>query len=102
MLGQLRRGSAADAPLGVLAALRELARTPRGAPDASLNAKDVERSGAFRDLATPNARPGELAFDFELPRLDLAGGEERRTGETVRLSGFRQLSPVALVFGSYT
>jgi hypothetical protein len=102
MLGQLRRGSAADAPLAILPALRELVRTPRGAPNSSLNAKDVERSGAYRDLATPKMRPGDLAFDFELARLDLGGGKERLTGETVRLSTYRQVSPVALIFGSYT
>jgi hypothetical protein len=47
-------------------------------------------------------RPGDLAFDFQLASLDLGGGKERRTGETVRLSTYRQVSPVALIFGSYT
>jgi hypothetical protein len=51
---------------------------------------------------TPKLRPGDLAFDFELARLQLAGGKESRTGETVRLSTYRHVSPVALIFGSYT
>jgi hypothetical protein len=102
MLGQLRRGSAADAPLGVFSALSELVRTPRGAPNSSMNAKDVERSGEYRDLATPKMRSGDAAPDFELARLDVGDGTERQTGETVRLSAYRQVSPVALIFGSYT
>ena len=47
-------------------------------------------------------RTGDLAPDFELARLDLREGTERHTGEMVRLSAYRQVSPVALVFGSYT
>src|SRR5260370_10946565 len=100
MLGQLRRGSAADAPLGVIPALKELVR---GTPaDSSLTLKDVVRSETYRDLATPNVRPGDLAPDFELARLDLSEGTERQTGETVPLSAYRRGSPVALVLGSYT
>ena len=102
MFGQLRRGSAADTPLGFVAAVRELARTPHGAPGSSLNARDVDRSETYRDLFTPKMSPGEMAFDFELTRLELHGGTETRTGETVRLSTYRQVSPVALIFGSYT
>jgi hypothetical protein len=102
MLGELRRGSAADAPLGMFAAIRELVRTPGGAPNSPLNAKDLERSDEYRDLATPKLRPGDPAFDFELPRLELEGGKETRSGETVRLSAYRDVSPVALIFGSYT
>jgi hypothetical protein len=101
-LGQLRRGSAADSPLGVISALRELAQTPRGAPDSPLTVNDVTASPAYRDLATPNVRPGDPAPDFALNRLDLSAGTERRTGQTVRLSAFTQLSPVGLIFGSYT
>lgn len=101
MLGQLRRGSAADLPLGRLAAVREFIRTPRGAPGSPLKLKDTEQ-GEFRDLSTPKLRPGEEAFDFELARLEMADGKEIRTGETVRLSSYREVSPVALIFGSYT
>jgi hypothetical protein len=100
MLGQLRRGSAADAPLGALAALKQLVRGTPG--DSALTLRDVARSAMYRDLARPNVRTGDLAPDFELARLDLGEGTERPTGETVRLSSYRQVSPVALIFGSYT
>jgi hypothetical protein len=102
MLGQLRRGSASDAPLGLFSAIKELVRTPGGAPDSSLSAKDVDRSEEFRDLATPELRRGDEAFDFQLARLEVVDGRETRTDETVRLSTYRQHSPVALIFGSYT
>jgi hypothetical protein len=93
MLGQLRRGSAADAPLGLLPALKEFVR---GTPtDSKLTLKDVTRSPAYRDLSSAKVRPGDPAPDFDLPRLD-------RPGETVRLSTFHGVSPVALIFGSYT
>src|SRR5579884_2355799 len=100
MLGQLRRGSAADAPLGPLSALKEFIRgTPADSP---LTLRDVVQSEIHRDLARPKVRTGELAPDFELARLDLADGTERQTGETVQLSAYRRVSPVALIFGSYT
>ena len=102
MLGQLRRGSAADTRLGVIEALKELSRTRPGARDSVLTAKDVQASSVYRDLATPKVRTGDVAPDFELARLDLGDGTERQTGETVRLSAYRQVSPVALIFGSYT
>jgi hypothetical protein len=49
----------------------------------------------YRDLMTPKVSPGGPAFDFELPRQGAGGG-------TVRLSAFREVQPVALIFGSYT
>jgi len=100
MLGQLRRGSAADAPLGMLSALKELIRGTPG--DSPLTLKNVAQSAIYRDLARPKVRTGDLAPDFELARLDLREGTERDTGERVRLSAYRRVSPVALVFGSYT
>jgi hypothetical protein len=100
MLGQLRRGSAADAPLGLLPALKELVRGTPG--DSPLKLKDALRSDIYRDLARPKIRPGDPAPDFELAKLDLRDGTERQTGETVRLSAYGQVSPVALIFGSYT
>jgi hypothetical protein len=100
MLGQLRRGSAADAPLRLVSALKELVRGTPG--DSPLTLKDVTSSSIYRDLASPKVRPGDAAPDFELARLDMAAGTERRTGETVRMSAFCQVSPVALIFGSYT
>ena len=39
-------------------------------------------------------KPGREAPDFTLPRLD--------GGSPVRLSSFRGLRPVVLIFGSYT
>lgn len=100
MLGQLRRGSAADPPLGFAAALKELIRGTPG--DSPLTLRDVASSATYRDLASPKVRRGDRAPDFELPRLDLGDGTERETGETVRLSAYAQVSPVALIFGSYT
>lgn len=100
MLGQLRRGSAADAPLRGLSALKEIVRgTPNDSP---LTMKDVEGSATYRDLWNAKVRRGELAPDFELAKLALADGTQRPTGETVRLSAYRHVSPVALIFGSYT
>jgi hypothetical protein len=100
MLGQLRGGSAADAPLKFFSALNELVRGTPG--DSALKLKDVNASATYRDLATPKVRRGDLAPDFELAKLDLRAGTERETGETVRISAYRQVSPVALIFGSYT
>jgi hypothetical protein len=63
-LGQLRRGSAADSPLGVISALRELAETPRGARDSPLTVKDVAASPAYRDrLRTANAHVDPVLLD---------------------------------------
>ena len=100
MLGQLRRGSVADAPLGLLSALNEMVRGTPG--DSALTMKGLEKSTTYRDLWSANVRAGEPAPDFELARVDLENGTERPTGETVRLSSYRQVSPVALIFGSYT
>lgn len=46
---------------------------------------------------------GELAPDFELPRLIPAtNGAPAGAGEKIRLSSFRQKRPVVLVLSSYT
>ena len=91
MLGLMRHGSAADAPYGRLAALKDFFRdTPEGSP---LSMGDVRRSPTYLDLWNPRVRVGDPAPDFELPRPE---------GGTVRLSDFRHVSPVALIFGSYT
>jgi hypothetical protein len=89
-----------DAPLNLRHALREL--LPDTPDDSVLTLKDVMTSPTYRDLGTPKIRPGEPAPDFRLARLDLRDGVERQTGETVTLSAYRQVSPVALIFGSYT
>lgn len=70
--------------------------------DSPLTMADALASPVYRDLSTPKLAPGDAAFDFELPLLDLSEGVERRTGETVRLSDHAGRTPVALVFGSYT
>ena len=51
-------------------------------------------SPLYRNLMAPELRPGEPAFDFDLPLLDGSG--------SVRLADFAGQRPVALVFGSYT
>lgn len=92
MLGEIRRGSAADAPLGLVGAVGELVRN--AAEGSPLTQRDIVHSPEHVDLWNAKVGPGDMAPDFELPRL---GG-----GEPVRLSAFRQVSPVALIFGSYT
>lgn len=68
---------------------------------------DLDHDGTLRGAelgAPPVPRVGDVAPDFDLPRL-LKG--EKPTGhdddaETVRLSSFIGKKPVALIFGSYT
>jgi hypothetical protein len=67
--------------------------------DSPLGMTDVMESPRYRDLWTARLAPGDPAFDFELPRLDGAGGPST---ESVRLSSFAGERPVALIFGSYT
>ena len=85
-----RAGSPADKPTSFLGALRELKRTP---PDSPLTLGELMQRDDYRDVRTPKLRVGDPAFDFELPLAD---------GATVRLSDFREVQPVALIFGSYT
>lgn len=100
MVGDMRRGSAADAPMSLPGAVRKLVRsTPADSP---VTMKEATRDALYRDLATPTLRTGEPAFDFELPRLDVSAGREVHTGDTVRLSDHRDEKPAALIFGSYT
>jgi len=62
--------------------------------DSPLTLQDVVASSDYRDLMTPQVAEGDLAPDFELPRLD---------GDcTVRLGSLLGERPVALIFGSYT
>jgi hypothetical protein len=49
---------------------------------------------AAQDRREGTLRPGSLAPDFTL--------QPRGGGESITLSSFRDKSPVALVFGSYT
>jgi hypothetical protein len=55
----------------------------------------------------PAVRVGQVAPDFELPRLSLVKGKDgKRIGkissEKVKLSSFRGKKPVCLIFSSYT
>src|SRR3954452_20204402 len=86
-----RRGSAVDRPTSTLRALLTLTRTPADSP---LTLRTLTQRDDYRDLHTPKLRVGDPAFDFELPRPD--------GGDAVRLSRFRGVQPVALIFGSYT
>jgi hypothetical protein len=97
----IQRGSAIDEPISVLSVVREFASgdTPDDSP---LTLKSLLSREDYRDLSTPKLAVGDVAFDFELPRHDFSGGTAVATGTTVRLSEFRSLKPVALIFGSYT
>jgi hypothetical protein len=66
---------------------------PDTPPDSPLTIEDVLESSAYRDLSTPKLAVGDPAVDFELAQ---------DTGVCVRLSDFRGVKPVALIFGSYT
>jgi hypothetical protein len=75
--------------------MSQLRHGRRSAPrDSPLGLQDVVASEEYRDLSTAKVTVGDLAPDFELPRL---GG-----GGTVRLRSLVASQPVALVFGSYT
>jgi hypothetical protein len=96
----LRRGSVIDAPKSVLGIVREvLSDTPADSP---LTLKALLRRADYRQLMTAKIAVGDRAFDFELPPYDFSQGTAVRSGPPVRLSAFRDVQPVALVFGSYT
>ncbi len=68
----------------------------------------AQRSRTSRTAANPKVKVGELAPDFELPRLVLktdASGKNVGVisdSETVRLSSFRGKKPVCMIMSSYT
>ena len=97
----IKRGSAIDEPVSLVSVIRELASgdTPDDSP---LSLKTLLRREDYRDLSTAKLAVGDVAFDFELPRYDFSVGTAVATGATVRLSEFRSVKPVALIFGSYT
>lgn len=100
MARALGRGSPIEAPKSLLATVRELAGdTPADSP---LTMRTLMRREDYRDLMTPKVSPRQTAFDFELPQHDFSDGSGVATGATVRLSSFRGVQPVALIFGSYT
>jgi hypothetical protein len=76
----------------IVSALRHGRSTaPRDSP---LTLQDVMASADYRDLMTAKVAEGDLAPDFELPRL---GGDS-----TVCIASLVAERPVALIFGSYT
>lgn len=97
----IKRGSAIDKPISLAGVAREFVSgdTPGDSP---LTLKTLLRREDYRDLSTPKLAVGDMAFDFELPRHDFGEGAAVATGTSVRLSSFRSLKPVALIFGSYT
>jgi hypothetical protein len=100
MARAMTHGSAIDAPKSLLGVIREMPTdTPRDSP---LTMKQLLRRDDYRELMTPKVAPGEPAFDFELPCHDFSSGVGITTGTTMRLSAFRGVEPVALIFGSYT
>ena len=72
---------------------------PETPADSPLQLEDVMGSPFYGGLMTPELRPGDPAFLFDLPRLDPES--HRLSSERVRLADLAG-KPVALVFGSYT
>jgi hypothetical protein len=97
----IKRGSAIERPISLAGVVREFLSgdTPNDSP---LTLKALMSREDYRDLSTPKLVEGDPAFDFELPRYDFSDGSAIATGATVRLSEFRSVQPVALIFGSYT
>ncbi len=68
----------------------------------------AQRSRSSRPAPDPKIKVGELAPDFELPRLVLkTDASGKNIGvisetETVRLSSFRGKKPVCMIMSSYT
>ncbi len=90
------RGSPVDRRWSVAGQMLTSLRLGKGqAPEGSqLTLQDVLASPDYRDLMTAKVAEGDLAPDFELPRLDGDGA--------TRLSTLLEHRPVALVFGSFT
>jgi hypothetical protein len=97
----LRRGSAIHEPSSLVDVVREVLAGDI-ADDSPLTPEMLMRRTDYRDLRTPKVALGDPAFDFELPWYDFNDGHAVATGATVRLSEFRSVQPVALIFGSYT
>ena len=75
--------------------LSQLKHGKRSAPaDSPLGLQDVVGSEEYRDLMTAKVAVGDVAPDFELPRVGAEG--------TLRLTSLLASHPVALIFGSYT
>jgi len=97
LLGYMRvvgRGSPVDPPWSVVGQIVTVMRKGNAAPGSPLTLDDVMASPDYRNLMTATVAEGDVAPDFDLPRLDGEG--------TVRLASLVERGPVALVFGSYT
>ena len=97
LLGYMRtvgRGSPVDPPWSVAGQMLTVMRNGNAAPGSPLTLDEVMSSPDHRNLMTATVAEGDVAPDFDLPRL---GGEG-----TVRLASLLEGVPVALVFGSYT
>jgi hypothetical protein len=88
------RGSPVDPRWSVPGMILSRFRDGLAPKDSPLTLKDVMARADYRDLMTPKVAQGDLAPDFELPRLDGDGD--------VRLVSLLEERPVALIFGSYT
>ena len=97
----IKRGSAIEPPTSLAGVVREFVTLDTPA-DSPLTLKTLKGREDYQDLSTPKLTEGDPAFDFELPRYDFSDGNADATGATVRLSKFRSVQPVALIFGSYT
>jgi len=68
----------------------------------------AQRSRSGQGQANPKVKVGELAPDFELPRLtfktDTSGKNVSviSNSDTIRLSSFRGKKPVCMIMSSYT
>ena len=68
----------------------------------------AQRSRSSRTAANPKVKVGELAPDFELPKLVLKTDASGKSigviseNETVKLSSFRGKKPVCMIMSSYT
>lgn len=79
-------------------ALKAPAKEPEAKPEKTAKRSRVEK---------PVLVAGQIAPDFELPRLTIKTDKEGKTvgeisTETVKLSSFRGKQPVFLIFSSYT
>src|SRR5438270_13812308 len=97
LVGYMRvvgRGSPVDPPWSVAGQVLQAVRKGNVAPGSPLTLEDVMSSPDYRNLMTAKIGLGDVATDFELPRIDEGG--------TVRLASLLDAGPVALVFGSFT
>ena len=88
IIDEMRKAVKAS-PVGAVS-IKDLWKPQRDA--VSLDVRNALDAVVARDQMGPKV--GQLAVDFSLKRM---GSEER-----VQLSSFRDVRPVALVFGSYT